>query len=565
MSVQTKHLTRCSRVDGVYREPGVQPGIRREPIRLRAGVFFRAPIIGAVAALAWLLLRTGTRPTRITYPCQQAAFGTAAALFATPALAAIVRRWGWLADTLRPHPRIGATVVIVPVIVAAVAIGFASLRPSVAILDPPPDYHPQVFVVDDVRGIAPGRFGGVDDLITLMGLRGLKWYGSDAGALVAGPDGLIDADDVVLLKVNAQWSERGGTNTDVIRGVMRRIVEHPDGFVGEIIVADNGQSVGSLDRTLSNAEDTSQSVQDVVDDFANEGWNASTCLWDPLGAYSVDEYSDGDMTDGYVVSSVRDPDTRIKTSYAKFRSDFGTYVSYKSGIWSPQTQTYDSNKLVVINMPVFKTHSIYAITAAVKNHMGVITGRWGTDSHTSVGRGGMGTVLAEVRMPDLTILDCIWILARPGMGPFAPYDQASRRDQLVAGTDPLAIDVWATKHIMIPQIIENGYSYGAYHGTQDPDNPDSVFQKYLGLSMNELLSAGIETTNDYMAVRLHRWIGDLDRDGDTDLYDYSDFVSCVTDPDGSIGRECEDADFNDDERVDLIDFGALQTSFTGEL
>ena len=563
--MQTKHLTRCGHVDGVSHKTGERSEVRRDPIWLRAGAFFRAPVLGAVAALVWLILRTGTRPTRITYPCQQAALGSAAALFAVPILPAIARRFGRLARAQRPHPRVGATIVVVPVIVAVVAIGSTYLQPRVAILDPPPDYHPEVFLVENVRGIQPGRFGGVDDLVTLMGLRGLKLYRSDTGTLVAGPDGLIEADDVVLLKVNAQWPKRGGTNTDVIRGVMRVIVEHPDGFVGEIIVADNGQSVGSLNRTENNAEDISQSVQDVVNDFVGEGWQASTSLWDPLGPYLVEEYSEGDMTSGYVVNSAQDPDTGIKTSYPKFQSDFGTYVSYKNGIWSSQTQTYDLDKLVVINMPVFKTHFIYGITAAVKNHMGVITSRWGTDSHRSVGRGGMGTVLAEVRMPDLTIMDCIWILARPGLGPGAPYDLADRVDRLVSGTDPLAIDVWATKHIMIPRIIENGYSYSAYHDTQDPDNPDSVFQRYLSLSMNELLSAGIETTNDYTAVRLYRWIGDLDRDGDTDLYDYLDFVSCVTDSGGTIGRGCEDADFNTDERVDLVDYGALQTSFTGEL
>ena len=52
-----------------------------------------------------------------------------------------------------------------------------------------------------------------------------------------GKDGLIDKEDVVLIKVNAQWKYRGCANSDVIRGLIARILEHPDGFDGEIVLA----------------------------------------------------------------------------------------------------------------------------------------------------------------------------------------------------------------------------------------------------------------------------------------------------------------------------------------
>ena len=51
---------------------------------------------------------------------------------------------------------------------------------------------------------------------------------------------LLRAGDVVLLKVNAQWKYRGCTNSDVVRGLVQRILEHPDGFAGEVVIA-NGQ------------------------------------------------------------------------------------------------------------------------------------------------------------------------------------------------------------------------------------------------------------------------------------------------------------------------------------
>lgn len=459
-------------------------------------------VASGVLALLWLVFRSGTKPSRLAYPCQQAAVGAA---FGLPFVAVVISLRGHLLSVLRSgvgRITLGGLVALCTVM-AAVA---ASERDSnVVMLPPPPDYFPDVYLVNDARRIEPGRYGGVDDLVTLMGGNGLKLHRSATTGSTWGPEGLIDFDNVVLIKVNGQWPQRGGTNTDVLRGVIRRIVEHPDGFLGEIIVADNGQSLGNLDRTENNAEDHGQSTQDVVNDFAAEGWTISTKLWDNIRAASVGEYSDGDFSNGYVVDPIWNPETRINVSYPKFQSAHGTYVSYKHGIWSSTLSSFESDKLVVINIPVFKTHGSYAITASVKNHMGVITTSLGTGSHDSIPFGGMGSVLAEVRMPDLNILDCIWILARPGLGPQAAYASASRRDQLVASTDPIALDIWATKYIMMPQIIENGYDYSMYHYTQDPDNPTGSFRNYLDRSMNMLLEAGIDTTNDYDAVNLHIW------------------------------------------------------------
>jgi len=168
-------------------------------------------------------------------------------------------------------------------------------------------------------------------------------------------------------------------------------------------------------------------------------------------------------------------------------------------------------------------------------------------------------------MPDLTILDCIWILAMPGSGPNASYANATRRDQLLASTDPVALDVWATKYIMIPQIIDNGYIYDDYHNTQDPDNPDSVFRRYLDRSMNEMILAGIPSTNDVDAVNLHLWPGDLDDDGDVDNDDFSEVVICLTGPEGPATPECNSVDFDRDGYVDLGDVAVLQRVFTGSL
>ncbi len=532
-------------------------------------------IVSGVLALAWLLLRSSTRPSRLAYPCQQAALGTAVAALAAPAAALLLslRRQLILAlGSTTGKVAIGAS--IAPLMILWALASFED-DPNITMLSPRSDYHPDVYLVNQARGIELDRYGGVDDLVTLMGTRGFKWHRSDAITVTSGPDGMIDAYDVVVLKVNAQWPECGGTNTDVLRGVIRRIVEHPDGFLGEVIVADNSQEFytgtwqNNLDRELSNAEDHSQSAQDVVNDFVSQGWNVSTHLWDGIRRTAADEYDTGDMNDGYIVNETPDPETGIKVSYPKFRTATGTYVSYKHGVWSPVSETYDPDKLVVINMPVLKTHAIYAVTASVKNHMGLVTNSLFTYSHNSVDEGGLGSVLAEVRLPDLTILDCIWILARPSSGPSASYSIVSRRDQLVAGTDPIALDAWATKYILIPQIIENGWSESTYYTTQNPDNPDSMFSRYLRLSMNELLAAGIDATNDYNSVDLHVWTGDYDLDGSVDQVDYQSLESCLSSSGAGTApqtQDCLDAfDVDADGDVDLADIAAFQATFTGEL
>jgi len=69
-----------------------------------------------------------------------------------------------------------------------------------------------------------------------MGNQGLPFYRSSQETLLSGPSGLIEPNDVVLIKVNAQWKYHGCTNSDLIRGLIQRILDHPDGFNGEVVI-----------------------------------------------------------------------------------------------------------------------------------------------------------------------------------------------------------------------------------------------------------------------------------------------------------------------------------------
>ncbi|MCH7526892.1 MAG: hypothetical protein IID39_05605, partial [Planctomycetes bacterium] len=57
--------------------------------------------------------------------------------------------------------------------------------------------------------------------------------------------------------------------------------------------------------------------------------------------------------------------------------------------------------------------------------------------------------------------------------------------------------------------------------------------------------------------------GDSDGDGDVDLFDFEDFLDCITPPGGLASEECRVFDCNHDGDVDFADFGWLQEVYTG--
>ncbi len=348
-----------------------------------------------------------------------------------------------------------------------------------------------------------GEDCGVTQLIDLMQNNSTLFYKLAAATGAKGSEGFIARDDAVIVKVNSQWDERGGTNTDLLKAIIMAITQHPDGFTGEIVVADNGQGQygssgrgGSFNYTRNNAEDVSQSIKKVVSSFG--GQKVSAYLWDRITTKRANEYAEGNNDDGYVINGSKNPRTGLLVSYPKFKTRFGTLVSFKLGVWHPETKSYDNNHLKVINIPVLKSHMIYGVTACVKHYMGVtsdkLTGQLGASSHGAIGAGGMGTELVETRFPMLNIVDAIWVNANPGGGPGTPYESATRTNVIAASTDPVALDYWAAKNILIPTARHLGYSTVS---SIDPDNttPHS-FGHWLRLSMEEITRAGYQATVD---------------------------------------------------------------------
>ena len=354
-----------------------------------------------------------------------------------------------------------------------------------------------VFPTSDIYVVNGRTAAHISELINLMSSHDLFFYKSSAVGTNQGPDGLIANNDVVLLKFNSQWSQRGGTNTDVLKELIQAIIDHPDGFEGEVVVADNGQGRGSMNYASSNAENQSQSTQDVVNMFSSI-YHVSTYDWQNIRDNRVNEYSKGDLTDGYLLYDAADPETGIYTSYPKFETEFGTKISFKHGIWNGIGY---EKRLKVINMPVLKSHSIYGVTAALKNYMGV-QAEGLANGHSTVGTGSMGTLMVECGLPTLNIIDAIWVNANPypssSTGPGTSYDEATRVNMLMAGIDPVALDYWAAKHVLFQTASLIGYD--DTH-TLDPDNTErsglrEAFGVWLNLTREEIMRSGYNVTTE---------------------------------------------------------------------
>jgi uncharacterized repeat protein (TIGR02543 family) len=303
-------------------------------------------------------------------------------------------------------------------------------------------------IPDDPYYLQDDHHSGLDALLYLMGSAGLKFFRTAGTSPLGGPSGLIAAGDVVLIKVNAQWKHRGCTNSDLVRGLVRRILEHPETFTGEVVLVENGQGRGSLRcdnwaaygtrTTNANANDPAQSFQLLVDRVFRDP-RVSAVLLDPIRARFIAD--DDHATDGY---------RRFENvSYPCFTTPRGHRVELKEGTWSEGA--WHPN-LKLINVPVLKHHDIGGseITASLKLVYGLVSMADGMSSFRHYGGLGetCGTMMAEVRTPVLNILDAVWVSHGALKG--YPEEATRRLNRVAASQDPVALDRWAAQDILYP-------------------------------------------------------------------------------------------------------------------
>lgn len=190
---------------------------------------------------------------------------------------------------------------------------------------------------------------------------------------------------MIVIKVNNQWDGRNATNSDVVKGVIYRLVQHPEGFSGAVIVAENPQAANENWYTEPdgniNSQFRDQSYLEVTRAFARQGYRVCIADWRPLRETFVRDYDAGDSRNGYVLDAGDN-----KLSYPKFQVNCNGVtlrVSMRKGIWTGTA--FDAARLKMINLPVLKRHDTAWATISVKNYVGFITvsgsDRWVNPNH----------------------------------------------------------------------------------------------------------------------------------------------------------------------------------------
>ncbi len=296
-------------------------------------------------------------------------------------------------------------------------------------------------------GIRKGLHSGLDTLLHLMGRRGLKFYHSAATDELSGPDGLIGSDDVILVKVNAQWKYRGTTNSDLVRGLVRRLLAHPDGFTGEVVIVENGQGRGGLGNDVvgsgypdggvhANANDERHSFTYLVERVFRDP-RVSAYLFDPIRSRFL--IAGDHATDGYRVFE--------NVSYPCFTTAGGRRVELGRGVWTGRAFR---RNLKLINVPVLKHHDTGGseLTASVKHMYGLVSmkdGQSGFRHYRGLGE-TCGKMMASVCAPVLNILDAVWVSHKSLTG--YPASTTRRLNRIAASRDPVALDAWAARNFL---------------------------------------------------------------------------------------------------------------------
>lgn len=478
--------------------------------------------LAGALALLWVVLRSGTNPKRLQYPCQQAALPIAGAwLLALVAFltgSCLLRRWVkcsslvvlaagvvWFVFTVPDFSRSDSR--------AAISLPYWQVDNPVSTVYALDSIPPTTGSLAAGNASVPDEYlsdPAIDSLVEIMAADGLFLHKTTEH-----PDGIVGADNVVIIKGNFQWTSWNTTNTDRIKGLIWRILNHPDGFTGEIIVCDNTQDIGTgINDGDNNSDDVAQSIIDVVNTFAAKGYPVYSLDWVFYYGSVVSEYADGDLADGFVYEE----DTKI--TYPKFITpSFEYFVSLRHGIWDTLASAYDSEKLCIIDFPVLKAHSWAGATVAVKNWIGVMT-----TAYSSQRYGGFNPmhdqylfgpyaltarILAET-YPRLAIVDATWTTRQ---GP-VNLTRVQNTKILVASTDPVAASWYAAKFVLTPIAVSS------YH--TDPDQVGGDYHENL-TCWTEFLhdSAGYACTKDSTEITVlgRNLLIDTDDDGISNAYD----------------------------------------------
>jgi hypothetical protein len=367
-------------------------------------------------------------------------------------------------------------------------------------------------------------------------------------AKLGGMARVVGENDVVLIKVSAQWWNQGMTNVAAVKRVIEHVLERPgwQQGKGEIIVFENVHFLlggGSpLARAWTHPSDRNvdlpgaRTMGDLIPHFARlkvpvsfvglvdagKSTLAGDAWHDPErrhGTYGGDgrgPVAAGEERDGYVWelsetfrlrrSLVDHAQTPL--TWPIFSSPLsGLVVDFRHGLFRRENGgrvPVGDRKLRFINMTTANEHASTGFTGAVKSPMGIVdmsAGRMGADRSVRDFQsvhyfgspranwrmaGPLAQFTTRVRAPDLYLTVAHWTAATPrdGWSDGGGGGREPERDirleaasafptrALVAGTDPVAIDAWCVRNLLMPIA-------GARRADYNLDDPDAKVVKFL--------------------------------------------------------------------------------------
>jgi len=338
--------------------------------------------------------------------------------------------------------------------------------------------------------------------------------------LMGGIEKIIGSKDIVILKPNGQWWNQGMTNTDSMKAFIDLIVKMP-GFEGEIIIAENHHFPDRNSRGWTTKERNGLfNYNELVEYFQKQGFsNVTKYHWHDGGVSHQPSWggaeqggivSGPEQGDGYVWSSdleyVAPSGLKTFMNYPVFTSDYsGTCIDFKNGAW--KDGHYIDRPVKFINFSALNHHGYTGATASIKNYLGIVDmtcgyrgtepkgyhnfhsvgfsslpGKlkaifglfgWKDENGENIG-GAVGKFMKTIRIADLNIITAEWV----GWGSRTDINRRSHAKTILASTDPVALDYYASKYVLLPATKENDKT-GKYIKMNDPDIENGRFHNFL--------------------------------------------------------------------------------------
>ncbi|MHA2120694.1 MAG: DUF362 domain-containing protein [Promethearchaeota archaeon] len=366
--------------------------------------------------------------------------------------------------------------------------------------------------------------------------------------MMGGIEKIIDKEDIVIIKPNAQSSGHAMTNTNALKGFMDLVLGIP-GYKGEIIIAENHHYYPDNSRGWTTKNPNGDyNLNDLIILFnENDHKNITKYHWRDGGpnphpvhgnAANWGVVTSPEEGDGYVWSDEEYVFNGLKTkmTYPIFTSSFsGLTIDLKNGAW--RDSKYTDQPVKLINFSALNHHGNAGVTASIKNYMGIVDLSSGFHGSSPPGYynfhyigapwpptevlkqltkkmlispilkkekyisklisfvgpmtgalgGAIGHFMNTIRKADLNIITAEYV------GHESRWRNPFQNKTVMSSVDPVALDYYASKYIVLPLGGKKAYKH-------NPDDKNTTLRKILDFCHKQ----GIGTLHeDHMVIDDH--------------------------------------------------------------